>query len=66
MHALTYRVHVKLNYPDVDHSVGSITLQRVKLQVPLEVASIQSRDGQAVPVTSLEENKTEQIICNVC
>lgn len=46
-----------LNYPDVDHSISSITLQRVQLQVPLEVPGVQSRDGQAVPVTSLTNRK---------
>lgn len=39
--------------PDVDHSIGPITLQRVQLQVALEVSSIESRDGQSIAVTSL-------------
>lgn len=64
MHVLTHtHTHLmsKLNYPNVDHSVGSITLQRVQLKVPLKVAGVQSGDGQAVPITSLDRNKAEFI-----
>lgn len=44
-------------YPNVDHSIGSITLQRIQLQVPLKVACIQSRNGQAIPITSLDKTQ---------
>lgn len=43
------------SHPDVDHCIGSITLQRVELQVTLKVARVQSRDGKAVPITSLQK-----------
>lgn len=43
-----------LNYPYVDDGVGPVTLQGVELQVALEVAGVQPRDGQTVAVTSLD------------
>lgn len=58
---ISHHVHVKLSYPNVDHSISPVTFQRVQLQVPLKVPRIQSRDGQAVPVTSLDKNKQEFI-----
>lgn len=52
-------VSIKISHPNVDHSVSSVTLQRVQLQVTLKVPGVQSRDGQAVPVTSLDKNKVQ-------
>lgn len=49
--------YTEVTYPDVDHGISSITLQRVQLQVPLEVPGVQPRDGKAVPVTSLDKKK---------
>lgn len=49
-----------MSYPDVDDGVSSKTLQRVEFQVPLKVTSIKARDGQAVPVTSLEQRKKKK------
>lgn len=47
-------IHIECKYPDVDHSISPVTLQRVELQVALEVTSIEARDGQTVPIPSLD------------
>lgn len=57
----TNAASVKLGYPYVDHSIGSVTLHRIQLEVSLKVAGVQPWDGQAIPITSLKRNEAEFI-----
>lgn len=49
--------HIKQTHPNVDHSIGAVTLQGVEGQLPLKVAGVESRDGKAVAVPSLRRNE---------
>lgn len=55
----------KLAHLQVDDSICAETLHRVKLQIPLEILSVETRNGKAVAESSLQRKGKGLKICSL-